>query len=88
MAIQNETKRINVTLPLTLLEELRAFIPKRQRNQFIVSALTREIDRFKLQQALRESRGSWSTEDYPALATATDIETYVRELRASYQPHC
>ncbi|MCP4357485.1 MAG: hypothetical protein GY796_05635 [Chloroflexi bacterium] len=86
MALQTKSKRINVTIPISLLEELKAFVPKRQRNQFIVSALAQEVRRLKLQNALQESSGSWTAQDYPELATGLDIETYVREMRAGYRP--
>jgi hypothetical protein len=85
MTVQPKTQRINITVPIALLDELRAFVPKRQRNQFIVAALTQEIRRLKLEHSLQASSGSWSTQDYPALATTTDVEAYVREMRASYQ---
>jgi len=36
------SKRINVTFPLSLLEQLRDHIPRRQRNNFIVEATKKE----------------------------------------------
>ncbi len=86
MAIQTELKRINVTVPVNLLEELKAYVPKRQRNQFIVTAIAQEMGRLKLHQALQDSSGSWSAKAYPALASPPQIESYVREMRAGYQP--
>ncbi len=86
MTVQSKSKRINVTVPISLLEELQAFVPKRQRNQFIVSALSEKMRRLKLLQALQKSSGSWAAQDYPELATAQDIDAYIREMRTSYRP--
>jgi metal-responsive CopG/Arc/MetJ family transcriptional regulator len=35
-------KRINVTFPTSLLEELGRFVPARERNRFIVEATEKE----------------------------------------------
>lgn len=86
MSIQSETRRINVTLPVTLLDEFRALVPKRQRNEFIVAVLAQELQRLKLEQVLQESSGSWPAQDYPALATPAGVDAYIREMRASYRP--
>lgn len=81
-----EIKRINVTFPLSLLEELRAYIPKQERNQFIVETIEKELRRLQLQKALRESAGAWSDEDHPDLMTVEDVNGYVRRLRETAMP--
>jgi len=84
--MSSETKRINVTFPVSLLEELKERIPKRKRNQFIVETIERELRRIRLQRSLREAAGAWSDEDHPDLKTAEDIDRYVRNLRESAMP--
>ena len=79
-------KRINVTFPTTLLEELRRSVPVRERNRFIVEATEKELSRRRLVKALRESAGAWSEEDHPDLATPKDVDRYVRELRETWMP--
>jgi len=46
------TKRINVTFPASLLEELRRYVPRRERNRFIVEATEKELKRRRLLKAL------------------------------------
>jgi hypothetical protein len=64
MALET-SKRINVTFPVSLLEELRHFMPSRQRNKFIptghdvVEATEKELAQIQLQSALAESAGAY-----------------------------
>ena len=83
-----ETKRINVTLPVKLLEEMRRYIPKRERNKFIVDAAEQRLQRAKLQAVLEDLRRepAWSDEDHPDLMTVDDVNRYVRDLRERSMP--
>jgi type III secretory pathway component EscV len=80
------SKRINVTFPTSVLEELRHSIPRRERNQFIVETVEKELRRIRLRKALRESAGAWSDEDHPDLMTTEDVNRYVRRLRETAMP--
>lgn len=80
------TKRINITFSADFLEELRRYIPRRKRNQFIVEAVEQEFRRLRFQKALRESAGAWSDEDHPDLMTIEDVDRYVRHLREASMP--
>jgi uncharacterized protein (UPF0305 family) len=79
-------KRINVTFPVPLLEELRRYVPRRERNKFIVEATEKEIRRVRMLKALQESAGAWSDEDHPDLMTVEDVNRYVRRLRERWMP--
>ena len=79
-------KRINVTFPIPLLEELRRYVPRRERNRFIVEATEKELRRRRLLRALRDSAGAWSDEDHPDLMTVEDVNRYVRRLRETWMP--
>lgn len=81
-----ETKRINITLPVSLLEDLRRLIPKMERNKFIVEATEKELQRLQLHKAIQESAGAWSDEDHPDLITVDDVNRYVREIRERSMP--
>jgi len=81
-----ETKRINVTFPTTLLEELRRYVPRRERNKFILEATERELEKIRTLKAIQESAGAWSDEDHPDLMTVEDVNHYVRELRERGAP--
>jgi hypothetical protein len=79
-------KRINVTFPTPLLEELGRFVPARERNRFIVEATEKELRRQRLLKALRDSAGAWRDEDHPDLKTPEDVERYVRRMRQTWMP--
>jgi len=79
-------KRINVTFPVSLLEDLRRYVPPRERSRFIVQATEKELRRVRLLKALRESAGAWSDEDHPDLMTIEDVNRYVRRLRETWMP--
>ena len=79
-------KRINVTFPVSLLEELRHYVSVRERNRFIVEATEKELRRQRLLKVLRESAGAWRDEDHPDLRTPDDVDRYVRRLRETWMP--
>jgi len=81
-------KRINVTFPVSLLEDLRRYIPRRERNSFIVEATEKELKRTRLQKVLEDLRcePAWSDEDHPDLMTVEDVNRYVRRLRETWMP--
>ena len=85
-ATKTQATRINVALPAALLEEFKATVPPRQRNQFIVELVERELRRLRLLKAWEEAGGAWSDEDHPDLKTEEDIDRYVRRLRESWMP--
>jgi len=79
-------KRISVTFPASLLEELRRYVPRGERNKFIVEATERKLRQRRLLKALRESAGAWSDEDHPDLMTVEDVNRYIRRLRETAMP--
>ena len=78
---QVEKERLNLYLPKPLVDDLRACIPERERTQFIVDVLERELYQRKLRDALDKSYGAWSDEDHPELATGEDIDRWIEEGR-------
>jgi len=87
MALATKAKRrINVTFPADLLEELDRFVPPRGRNRFIVEATERELRQKRLQRALERSAGAWSDENHPDLMSIEDVDRYVRRLRDTWMP--
>lgn len=79
-------KRVTVTFPTSLLEELRAYVPRRERNRFIVETIKKELRQIRLRKALHESAGAWSDEDHPNLMTVEDVNRYVHRLRETARP--
>jgi hypothetical protein len=76
----DRTTRINLTIPNSLLDELRRYVPPRERNQFIVSATEKELKRARLAAVLEDLQRepAWSVEDHPDLETR-GYRRYVRK---------
>jgi len=81
-----EAKRINVSLPRDVADDMEALVPKGERNRFIVEAVEKAVRRAKLLHALEISAGAWSDEDHPDLMTVEDVDRYVRRLRETWMP--
>ena len=81
-------KRINVTFPVSLLDELRRYVPRRERSKFIVESTEKELRRLRLRKVLEDLRRepAWSDEDHPDLMTVEDVNRYVRRLRETWMP--
>jgi len=88
MAVKTPKKRINVTFPASLLEELKTYVSPRERNKFIVEATESQIKRIRLRKVLADLRQepAWSDEDHPDLMTVEDVNNYVRKLRETSMP--
>lgn len=86
--MSSETKRINVTFPVSLLEELKDHVPQRERNKFIVAATENHLKQVKLKKVVAELRQkpAWSDKDHPDLMTVEDVDNYVRRLRETAMP--
>ena len=76
-----EKERLNLYLPKSLVDDLRAYIPERERTQFIVDVLGKELRRRRLLNALEKAYGAWKLEDHPELATGEDIDRWIAEQR-------
>ena len=79
------TKRINVTFPLRLLEDLNRYAPPRKRNQVIIIATENYVRKLKLLAVLKETAGAWDDESHPELATPEDIDLWLREIRSGWR---
>lgn len=78
-------ERINVNFPRPVLDDLRRLVPAKRRSEVIARATARELRRLKvaaLFEAL-ERNPAWTLEQYPLLADATAIDSFVAQLRAS-----
>ena len=72
-------KRTHVVVPEELIREVDRLSGKRKRSQFITQAIKREIQRLNYIMAVKETAGTWETEDHPELKDGS--ETWVRKLR-------
>lgn len=73
--------RVNIMIPVELIEEIKRIVGPRERSKFIVKATQEKLERLKLEKALKEAASSWSAELHPELETQEDINKWVRELR-------
>ncbi|MBL7163569.1 MAG: hypothetical protein ISS57_13290 [Anaerolineales bacterium] len=76
-----EKERLNLYLPKSLVDDMRAHIPARERTKFITEVLERELRRKRQRAALKASYGAWSDEDHPEMATGEDIDRWIEEGR-------
>ena len=81
-------KRISVPFPEPVLELLKAVVPPRKRNAFIVQATEQALRRERLRKVIEAQRENpaWSDEDHPDLMTVKDVDRYVRRLRETWMP--
>jgi len=86
--VAKSSERINVIFPKHLLEELKRFIPPRERNRFIVEATEKELRHARLAAFFDDLRRepAWSDEDHPDLMTVEDVDRYVRRIREMWMP--
>lgn len=78
-------RRINVSFPPEVLEELAQIVPPGERSQLIVQATEKELKRRKLLQAPKKAAGAWTDENHPELKTIDDIHNWLAQIRASAQ---
>lgn len=83
--MSTESRRINVTFPAELLDDLDSLAPPRKRSQIIVEATADYVRRLKLLTAIKETAGIWTDEDHPELSTPEDIDRWLREMRSSWR---
>jgi len=79
------TRRINVTFPARLLEDLDRLAPPRKRSQIIVTATADYVRRLKLLAAIKETAGVWDDESHPELSTPEDIDRWLRQIRSAWR---
>ena len=83
--MSEEMRRINVTFPVRLLEDLDRLAPPRKRSQIIVAATSAYVRRLKLLAAIKESAGTWDGKNHPELATPEDINRWLRQIRSTWR---
>jgi metal-responsive CopG/Arc/MetJ family transcriptional regulator len=74
-------EKISVTLPADLMKEIRSIVPEKGISKFLTEAVGERLAKYKLDQALKEGYGAWSSEKHPELKTPEDSIALVQELR-------
>jgi len=83
--MSRDTRRINVTFPAHLLEELDSIVPAGKRSDVIVEATAAYLIRLRILAALKETHGVWRDEDHPDLATPEDVNLWLDRLRSPWR---
>ena len=78
------TEKITLSLPTTLVEQLKTLVPPRQRSAFVAETLRERLEEEETLAVLEETAGICLAEDYPYWDTDEDIDRWLREFRASW----
>ena len=81
MSASSGTVRMNLALLAHLVRDLRQRVPSHQRGRFVALALERELQRLRLQDALKAAAGAWQDADHPELADGPSIDRWIAESR-------
>lgn len=82
--MNEESRRINVTFPVQLVDELDSLVPARKRSEVIAAATAEYVRKLKVVNILHETAGVWSEEDHPELATGEDVNRWLEENRSQW----
>lgn len=70
--------RMNVSLQDSLIDDLRRWVPRRMRSEFVGEAVREKLDRLRQDQAVRAAAGVWADRD------REDPEQEIRALREGW----
>jgi predicted transcriptional regulator len=80
-----DSQKVTVTLPKYVLERLDEIVPRRRRSQFITQAIEDHLVRLEQIEAVEESAGMWTEENFPHLRTEADIDQWLARLRRGWE---
>ena len=72
-------KRTHVIVPEELIKEIDRLSGRRKRSQFITEAIKREIQRLNYITAVRDTSGTWESNNHPELVKSS--ESWIKSLR-------
>jgi len=75
------TRKVSVTLPDALVEQVRVHAKAGEFSSFCAAALRNHLAHQEQRYGLIRSFGVWKDADYPDLASSEDASGYVRKLR-------
>ena len=75
------TQKITVSMPIEMLARLDELLAPRQRSQFIVEAIERQIALAEQVAVLEETAGAWKDENRPDVRTTEHIDRGLTDLR-------
>ena len=75
------TKKVSITLPDDLIEQVRAHVRNGEFSSFCAIALSNHLAHYRQRASLVHSYGIWKDEDHPDLLSSQAVSGYVRSLR-------
>ncbi|MBN1376522.1 MAG: hypothetical protein JXA01_10260 [Dehalococcoidia bacterium] len=75
------TKKVSVTLPDDLIEQVRVYVKSGEFSSFCAIALRNHLAHYRQHNALEHSFGIWKDENHPELLSSKDVSGYVSNLR-------
>lgn len=76
--------RVDITLPIKLIAELKKSVPKRKRSLFIANAVEDKLNRIKRDKGLEELAGIWDKAGGFKFSTDKELTQWRRKLWASF----
>jgi hypothetical protein len=75
------TKKVSITLPDDLIEQVRAHVRNGEFSSFCAIALSNHLAHYKQRANLSQSYVFWKDEDHVDLSSPKAVSNYVRGLR-------
>lgn len=75
--------RINITLPKSLIIDVKKTIPERERSRVIAEVLKEKITRMKREESLKKLKGIWDKAGGISFRSARELRTWRRSLWSS-----
>jgi metal-responsive CopG/Arc/MetJ family transcriptional regulator len=74
--------RTNLLLPKELVAEVDHFAGERGRSRYVAEALRARLKRDRLKEAIEQTAGAWTADEYPEFSTPEKVVEWVRARRA------
>jgi hypothetical protein len=75
------TKKVSITLPDDLIEQVRAHVRNGEFSSFCAIALSNHLAHYRQRTNLTHSYGIWQDENHPDLSSPKAVSGYVKKLR-------
>jgi hypothetical protein len=76
-------QKLTVSLPIILVERLRALVPLHKRSLFIAEAVEERLALEEQIAAIETAAGIWKDENHPDMQTGEEIDRWLTKLRRS-----
>jgi Arc/MetJ-type ribon-helix-helix transcriptional regulator len=81
MIKEGGTRKVSITLPDDLIEQVHVYVKSGEFSSFCAIALRNHLAHYRQRNALANSFGIWKDENHPDLSSSKEVSGYVRNLR-------